>query len=418
MNVLLIISCQIFYTLQYALDFPNGKKIYGGLMKKKLILLCLLGLTFFLSGYNELITSGTMRSRMTFYNTLPADQASNSYIDSRLRLKFTNLFNERLKGVFQVEVGDIRWGDAFTGGDLGTDDVNIETKNLYFDFNCTSLMFDLRVGLQTVKEHTSLVLNADLAGLLIQKKIGNLDGEFGYGKLEENNVSEADDKDVFWFNLKNDFIGFNSIFTQRYVQGDHDIYSFWFIPYYLMQMNDLSLDLSLMYNNGYWLDWAGTYSKNQGFGADAKFQLKMNDTKLKLEVLYITGDDNTDDNEYSYFFDLGEYYCSGLEIFGRGIHDSASEGYFARIDELGKLDIIGKIEHKIDRFTLFGNAGFINNAAGDETQLATELDAGVKIDLCEALQFSFVGAYALLNEDLGFDDDLYEISSRFQYTFK
>lgn len=102
----------------------------------------------------------------------------------RLRTKIDIIANESLKGVYYLEVGTIRWGSGGgssagilsdrtgpgTGGALGTDGVNVETKRLYLDFQMPHTDLSLRMGLQGLAlpslANNNPVLDDDVAAIV------------------------------------------------------------------------------------------------------------------------------------------------------------------------------------------------------------------------------------------------------------
>src|SRR5919198_1631015 len=84
-----------------------------------------------------------------------------NFIEQRARLLYQAKANDDLKLVTHFEI-DSRWGDASysqtantanssfrnAGGGIGADQVNIETKNVYVDFNCPVTKANYKVGIQ------------------------------------------------------------------------------------------------------------------------------------------------------------------------------------------------------------------------------------------------------------------------------
>jgi len=93
----------------------------------------------------------------------------------RLRTKIDIIANESLKAVAYFEVGTITWGKGGTsgrgsGGALGTDGVNIETKRLYLDYQVPHTSLQLRMGLEGLAlpslANNNPVLDDDVATII------------------------------------------------------------------------------------------------------------------------------------------------------------------------------------------------------------------------------------------------------------
>ena len=110
----------------------------------------------------------------------------------RLRTQIDIIANESLKGVAYFEVGTIRWGQnrgpevlnedgsgtddyldnvgQSTGGAIGADGVNIETKRLFLDYQLPHTELQLRMGIQGIAlpglANNNPVLDDDVAAVL------------------------------------------------------------------------------------------------------------------------------------------------------------------------------------------------------------------------------------------------------------
>jgi len=92
----------------------------------------------------------------------------------RMRTIFEFIANENLRGVLQVEIGDITWGRGpavgrGAGGAIGTDGVNIETRHAFINFKVPNTAVDIKAGLQPVGLPATLgshILLADVAAVV------------------------------------------------------------------------------------------------------------------------------------------------------------------------------------------------------------------------------------------------------------
>ncbi|HDQ40380.1 MAG TPA: hypothetical protein ENN39_05045 [Desulfonatronum sp.] len=86
----------------------------------------------------------------------------------RMRTIFELIASENLKGVLQLEIGNLTWGGD-NGGGLNADGVNVKTRHAFLDFNLPAGDLNLKAGLQPVALPGTLgshILEADVAALV------------------------------------------------------------------------------------------------------------------------------------------------------------------------------------------------------------------------------------------------------------
>lgn len=96
----------------------------------------------------------------------------------RLRLQLDAVASESLSGTVYFEIGDIRWGQAETGGALGADSTQvIKLKNAYIDWTVPSTDLSLRMGIQAIALPNaaggSAIMDGDAAGVVANYKIND-----------------------------------------------------------------------------------------------------------------------------------------------------------------------------------------------------------------------------------------------------
>jgi hypothetical protein len=137
-------------------------------------------------------------------NPSPADVApTNSYVEQRLRLKFS-MGEENVKAVAFFEQ-DMMWGDASAqvarnqGGAIQGDSINVETKNIYLWFKLPDTSAAFTVGLQNVSDpyRGTFFGGADMAGVTTTFKFAPLSFRLGGFTPWERNTNQADDTLLF-----------------------------------------------------------------------------------------------------------------------------------------------------------------------------------------------------------------------------
>lgn len=160
----------------------------------------------------ELQVKGSWRVQMNYIDNADFNSATEEDTFSaqqRLRTIFEFVANENLKGVLNVEIGDIRWGaDPGTGpgagGDIGADGVNWETKHAFINFKVPNTEVDVKAGIQPVALPSTLgshILSADVGGLVASVPFNDMVSlTLGWARAEDENdagVDRNDELDVF-----------------------------------------------------------------------------------------------------------------------------------------------------------------------------------------------------------------------------
>jgi len=111
----------------------------------------------------------------------PGTPGTRSYIEQRARIMYIAKANDDLKLVTQFEI-DARWGDNSynsnstsrgNGGGIGADQTNLETKNVYLDFNIPSTPLNVKLGIQGFDDgYKGVIFNNDAAGMVVKAKTG------------------------------------------------------------------------------------------------------------------------------------------------------------------------------------------------------------------------------------------------------
>ena len=86
-----------------------------------------------------------------------------------------------------------------SGGALGGDRINLETKNIYLWFKLPNTSLDFTVGLQNQSDAYAGLLfgGADMAGIFTTGKMAPVSYTLGWAKLYENNGTKADDMTLY-----------------------------------------------------------------------------------------------------------------------------------------------------------------------------------------------------------------------------
>ncbi|HXE96814.1 MAG TPA: hypothetical protein VN642_10435 [Dongiaceae bacterium] len=148
---------------------------------------------------NEFHGMYRLRAMMTNFENanagvvLAKDAPATTVFEQRARIQYIAKASDDLKLVTHFEI-DSSWGDtAYNngrgfGGAMGADTVNLETKNVYLDYNCPLTGANFKVGIQPqVDAYKGIFFNDDVAGVFASKKIAGVTGTVGFARLQDYN---------------------------------------------------------------------------------------------------------------------------------------------------------------------------------------------------------------------------------------
>ncbi len=104
------------------------------------------------------------RTRAEMFSMNENESVWRRITDLRFKPWMTYTQNEYLSAKWAIEIGDIGFGNQEQGGAIGTDGINVETKNLFLQVTPNS-DHTVVVGLQPYKDFHALLLDWDLAGI-------------------------------------------------------------------------------------------------------------------------------------------------------------------------------------------------------------------------------------------------------------
>lgn len=147
------------------------------------------------------------------------DGATKSFFDTRLRLYWDFRPSELLRVHYRMEIGDVRFGGGTengsdvtgnlvpvigqgSGGGVGADGVNVETKNIFIEFAMPFLPgLSFRGGIFGYGDRYDFnIIADDFAGFQLLYKRGDVSAHFVYLKFFEGSTRDNAD-DSHWFGL-------------------------------------------------------------------------------------------------------------------------------------------------------------------------------------------------------------------------
>ncbi len=418
--------------------------------------------------------------------TIQKDAPTAAYVEQRLRAKFT-AGEENVKVVWFSEI-DMTWGDSAgsakpadttggayrnSGGALGADRINLETKNIFVWFKLPNTTLDFTVGLQNQSDAYAGLLygGADMAGVFVNGKFDPVALTLGWAKLYENNVQKADDMTLYVASaklapVKEAKLGLNFYFLQDDTgetstanqlpvdPGANLNRKRIYIPGvdFTFAAGPASLTGFLLYENGKidYLNPATTDIKIQAFAVDLRGDLNLGPGKAFLEGIYLTGGDGSGD-KYKSIITLSDVNASpgGNSFFARtdmsillpniddcntnqaligaaGSASSQSPGNNGRgiwhVAVGYSQKLTDKITGKVGAGYLTATKLLVSDPSYKKKDMGTEFNANVNYNIMKGLDFGVYGAYALIGDFFkpnanDSPDDAYDIHTRLNYAF-
>ena len=375
-------------------------------MKKLVVLLFPLLMVIALNAVDFGI-DGEFRTRAAMYNDM--FENNGGHIDNRLLLNLTANIHPSLKVIYGIEVGDIRWGDAPTGGHVTTDGINVETELMYLDYQMKLMNLNLKLGQQYWADHRSLVLDDTFSGVMLSTDdLMGFNAEFGYLKATENVPSVNDDHHVFVASLATQK---KNIGVQAFYGNDMRIgrtANLTFLPYVNLPVGPLTLDATAI------LDYQVNNDADEeiGYGAAFKADMKLGPLAVNGDILYLGENGVTT---------LSPYYQNGLYLFGWGQwHDGVTVDFPYPYGDNGMLSAVaGARFSPCGKNALFAHAGYVTTFADDDPGVGIEVNAGLEYNLIPDLaNIAAYGAIALPGDHLaGSADMLYMFGSTVKVNF-
>lgn len=171
----------------------------------------ILGLAATASAEMELKAQGSWRvqgnvlSNFNDYSDDDADEFGDGFsMQQRMRNQWRFVYNENVMAELYTEIGDITWGDAPTGGDIGADGTSlIEVKRAFIQFRWPDTDVLVTTGIQDVTFPTSgafssMIMADDAAATAVSTPISDVLGlTVAYVRAQDNRAAVNDQIDAF-----------------------------------------------------------------------------------------------------------------------------------------------------------------------------------------------------------------------------
>jgi hypothetical protein len=412
-----------------------------------------------------------------------AENDIKSFFDTRLRLYWDFRPSELLRVHYRMEIGDIRFGGGVedgtdvsgnlvpvigpgSGGGVGADGVNVETKNIFLEFHIPFLPgLRFRGGIFGYGDRFDFnILADDFAGFQLFYERGDVAAHFVYLKFFEGDTRRnADDSD--WFGIDGQLrVSPSTVIASTFyylvdresrdpLDLDFDPYQWWLGVEVTSRLGPVQLNGYAIYNQGEGY-FGRRRGENQGINVSVAGDWFLRLATLGLQVQYISGEEGSklqieggakDDDNISAWLSYFNNMYQGPEIISRGPIIDVGDGFnskwgtgngFFNGDFNGRLLFIARSAFPVLPWLTLHVVGAYDLAA--EKNANGDRDRGIEVDLWAQVNilpklwlrigggYYFTGDWWRDNTDASFDgrspgatdpNDVWQFGTRLQYDF-
>lgn len=413
-------------------------------------------------GYQSNFFNGTTFVPSDADKILSKDSHSGFMAEQRARLQYIAKASDNLKLVTHFEL-DARFGGKAEGylgttgndaGNLDADQLTLETKNVYLDFNCPITGTNVKAGIQPwADSYQNVFLLADMTGVYATKKVDLLAVSLGWFRVDDNTTRNKIDpggmttdliivdgkfavnKDITvgasYYNVQND--------TGVAVASGGDVFE-------LLHMVGVNADLkfgpaSIKPFFAYQFGDRNATDKISAFAGGVVTKTKVGPGAVNASVVYLSGDDNNTgkNKDFKSIASANSQYFNPANMWllvrnGQAVNSSANiTGNDLSVGNRGFVGFFAGYEGTAGKVFYNANVGYAMTAeerGNEDGSLGTEINAQVGYKLYDNLSISASAAYAMLGKGLndtgnkkitGFGaadaDDPYMTNIQLAYTF-
>lgn len=368
--------------------------------------------------------------------------SSSNFVEQRARLKYIGKASNDLKLVTQFELDYAYWGNSSYGvarnggGAIGADQVNIETKNIYLDFN-PAKGYNIKLGMMPNNDaFKGILFDTDMAGLLVSSSnCGKFTPSFGVFRFVDDSTNKlgSSTNDMLMLDAKYEVApnfklgGAYYLFLDDTTGND-------------TKMNVLGLNGEYSTGNltlsGFAVYETGSINNTDvnSFAANVGAAYKVGPGTARAEALYVQG---SDDGKNSFYAVNGEngFYNNEMVLLGRDKNAMTTDNsiiFNSGNNGQGQMGLyLGYDLPVTEKLTTAFNVGFASiaekNGTGNDDNgkyLGTEINAEATYTVLKGLTAGVRAGYAMLgsyydNVTLDGKDPVnpYDIKMMVKYSF-
>jgi hypothetical protein len=368
----------------------------------------------------------------------PEKAPSADFVDSRARIGYTAKLNNDLKFVSIFELDYSFWGNNSysegrnNGGALGADSVQIETKNLYVDYNINERN-NVKFGMQGFDDaFKGVFVSSDMAGILLSHTYSNAvasAGVFRWDDTDDGDTLGQDTRDFFVLDGKYNITKETKVGAAYYYLHDNSSIPNSYGDSLDAKIHTLGLNgetvLGPVTLDGFVLTQFGDYTDNvdiSAYAANLGARMKAGKGTLRGEFLYSSGDKDPQDDKYKAMYTAygnggyeSGYYNDEMVLLTRDknaltidnaiVYDTGNQGH-------GVILLAAGYDLPLsDKLSCSGNLGVAWNAEKQELApgvkekhdfLGTEINAELNYKINDNFMVGARAAYVFLGNY--FDD--------------
>jgi len=343
-------------------------------------------LGFFMSNYDNAGTAALSPKAM--YNT----NKTGNYFEQRARIKYTAKASDDLKLVTHFEINSTFGGSGAlktsvstnsTGsnsGQLDADSINLQTKNVYLDFNVGKNV-NVKAGIQTVSDKFKGILYSvtDMAGVNVTTKMGALDLNTAYFRVgtkplgvgtatyNNNNTEGWNNFDIAVLDAQYNINKNAKVGAAYYLISDNtstgaaptatQVMVNTFGAYGSAKVGAATLSGFVAAQYGHETASTALRSSKSGYAANMAARVPVGPGTLKANYLFRSGDDNRDRVDTSWY---------SLQHTGNNTATGSTVGSLSQYNEAGMMILVRNLTTNATNSGRFlaQNVGDINGVGG------------------------------------------------------
>ncbi len=363
----------------------------------------------------------------------------------------------KVKGVYAIELGAVKFGDSTKGGGFSGDGINIETRWAYTDFQLPWTESKARVsiglipfsvnsfvwvetamgvqlagtggpvdyklawvrGVQDFNDDTNDDLFEDLDALLVRVDFKPAEGaKAGLFALWEGRNPGTDSNEAFSSSSQYQVKRFANVEFDLYTLGLDGSYNF------DAGFGKAFVNWDLIYQTGSMDDNTAVSRDISAYLAHADLGVNLGNAKVTYTIWYASGDDNSSDGDIENFLSTDVDRFDSIIFFEGGYTD---DNYFTEapyiLDKglfLNKLALDYKASDKLKLGLAVLYLQTAEDLANGEKNLGTEIDAYLSYKLYAGLEFALNLGYLAADDGMknfGADEDVFRSTARVRYGF-
>lgn len=369
-----------------------------------------------------------------------------NYIEQRARLLYMAKANDDLKLVTHFEI-DSRWGDNSynsnnttrnNGGAIGADQVNLETKSVYLDFNVpgSPAPLNVKAGIQPFTDaYKGIIFSNDAAGVVATSSFDKVSARLSYFRFFDNLKTDKTPANNTNGYLTQDFVNLEGKYS---VNKDLKVGGSYFLLYddrsrvtsprvnvHMIGVNaeakvgPATVDGFFIYQTGkagVVADAAATsaagsaqpFKTVSAFAANVGVKAKIGPGTARMNALYISGDSsvNSGSSRNDFITINGvehSFYPAEMMIMLRSKHALNTDRAIVYSLNNANQGLIGGFlgyDLSIDKFFVNSNLGLgavAKNATGNSNDyMGTEINTEIGYKLFDNMSASVQAAYMIL----------------------